>query len=166
MLSRSAEYAVRALSYLARCGEDEWLQSREIAAELDLPPQFLTKILRRLTETGLVTSQRGRSGGFRLNRDPGDISLLAIVVPFEPPQSGVRCLLGQEHCTDQDACPVHARWVTIRSSFFDLLENTTLADVAERAIRVRIPSSPQTTDLGLSTENDRSEHLRRPGGRS
>ena len=80
MLTRSAEYAVRALSLLAVRGDGTPVQSREIAEALDLPPQFLTKILRRLTTTDLVTSHRGRSGGFRLNQAPEEISLLAVVL--------------------------------------------------------------------------------------
>jgi Rrf2 family protein len=135
MLSRSSEYAVRALSLLAVGGENQSLQSREIAARLDLPPQFLTKILRRLTTTGLVASQRGRAGGFRLGRSPHAISLLEVVQPFEEAQTEVVCLLGQAYCSDQDACPLHRPLTEIRTRFFDLLERTTLADVAVRAIR-------------------------------
>jgi Rrf2 family protein len=135
VLSRSAEYAIRALSLLAVTGDGGSLHSREIAAELDLPPDFLTKILRRLTATDLLTSQRGRAGGFRLNRSADEISLLAIVLPFEAQWTGVECLLGQAFCSDQEACPLHAEWVGIRRSLYDLLEKTTLAEVAERAVR-------------------------------
>ena len=111
------------------------LQAREVAAELGLPPDFLTKILRRLTATGLVTSQRGRTGGFRLGRRPEEISLLDIVAPFEGHETGVECLLGQAFCSDHEACPLHVEWVEIRVRFLDLLERTRLADVAERAVR-------------------------------
>jgi Rrf2 family protein len=135
VLSRSSEYAIRALSLLSEQRENGALHSREIAAELDLPPDFLTKILRRLTGTDLVRSQRGRTGGFRLNLPAEQISLLAVVAPFEPQWSGVACLLGQVSCTDREACPVHEPWVEIRKNLYDLLENTTLADVAERASR-------------------------------
>ena len=134
-MSRSAEYAIRALSLLSEQQANGSLHSREIAAELNLPPEFLTKILRRLTNTGLVRSQRGRTGGFRLNRPAEEISLLAVVLPFEPQWSEVECLLGQAYCTDQDACPVHGPWVDIRKNLYDLLEQTTLVDVAERAVR-------------------------------
>ena len=147
MLSRSAEYAIRALSLLAVRQGNGALQSREIAADLDLPPEFLTKILRRLTATGLVTSQRGRSGGFRLNRPADEISLLELVLPFEQRWDGVECILGQAYCTDQSACPIHAEWVGIRKSMFDLLERTTLADIAERAVR-----TPPIVDHALSGE--------------
>ena len=135
MLSRSSEYAVRALSYLVIEGPGTYHQAREIAAALDLPPQYLTKVLRRLAETGLITSQRGRSGGFRLERPATAIPLLEIVLPFEPALTGLRCLLGQSLCSDQDACPLHGSWVAVRSRFYDVLERTSLAEVARRAVR-------------------------------
>ncbi len=135
MLSRSAEYAVRALSLLALRGGDGALHSAEIAEELGLPPQFLSKILRRLKATDLVTSQRGRAGGFRLNRAADEISLLAVVRPFQDELTGIECLLGQTGCSDSETCPLHERLTGIRRSFHDLLADTTLADVAERAVR-------------------------------
>jgi Rrf2 family protein len=148
VLSRSAEYAVRALSLLAIHGDETSLHSREIADRLGLPPQFLTKILRRLTPTGLVASQRGRSGGFRLGREPGAISLLDVVTPFEEPHSKVACLLGQEYCSDQDACPLHKPLVEFRTKFYDLLETTTLEDVAHRAVRTPTNGDSATDDTG------------------
>jgi Rrf2 family protein len=152
VLTRSSEYAIRALSLLASAGENQSLQSREIAARLGLPPQFLTKILRRLTATGLVTSQRGRSGGFRLGRPPQQISLLEVVMPFEEARTEVTCVLGQAYCSDEDACPLHRPLTEIRSRFLDVLEATTLAAVAERAIR-----HGSRLEAGCATE--RSAHL-------
>jgi Rrf2 family protein len=150
MLTRSAEYAVRALSLLALREGDSALHSAEIAAELDLPPQFLTKILRRLTTTDLVSSQRGRTGGFRLNRSADEISLLSVVRPFQDGLTGIECLLGQRDCSDKDACPLHGPWVEIRRSFHDLLAETTLADVATRAVRHGSPFSglAETGEVG------------------
>jgi Rrf2 family protein len=141
MLTRSAEYAVRALSLLALREGDGSLHSAEIATELGLPPQFLTKILRRLTSTDLVVSQRGRTGGFRLNRSADEIPLLAVVRPFQDGLAGVECLLGRADCTDPESCPLHEPWAEIRRSFHDLLADTTLADVADRAVRNDLPGS-------------------------
>jgi Rrf2 family protein len=135
VLSRSSEYAIRALALLSRQEDGNCLQSREIAAELGLPPDFLTKILRRLTATDIVSSQRGRAGGFRLERAPASLSLMEIVTPFEGKFTGVECLIGQAYCSDKHACPLHHDWVAIRRRFWDLLERTALADVAERAVR-------------------------------
>ena len=149
MLTRSAEYAVRALSLLALREGNGALHSAEIADELGLPPQFLTKILRRLTATDLVTSQRGRAGGFRLNRSADEISLLAVVRPFQDGMTGVECLLGQSNCSDSDACPLHDQLTGIRQSFHDLLAGTTLADIARRAVRtgsaISDPTQPGVT---------------------
>jgi Rrf2 family iron-sulfur cluster assembly transcriptional regulator len=139
MLTRSAEYAVRALSLLALRHGDGALHSAEIASELGLPPQFLTKILRRLTTTDLVSSQRGRAGGFRLTRAADEISLLSVVQPFQDGLDGIDCLLGRGDCSDPDACPLHEPWAEIRRSFHDLLAETTLADVAGRAVRNNAP---------------------------
>jgi len=150
MLTKSAEYAVRALSLLALHEGDGTLHSAEIADELGLPPQFLTKILRRLTATDLVTSQRGRSGGFRLNRSADEISLLAVVRPFQDGMTGVECLLGQSNCSDSDACPLHDRLTGIRQSFHDLLAGTTLADIAQRAVR-------NDTTISISTQQRKTE---------
>jgi len=147
MLTRSAEYAVRALSLLALRDGDGALQSAEIAAELGLPPQFLTKILRRLTATDLVSSQRGRTGGFRLTRAADQIPLLAIVRPFQEGLTGVECLLGQSDCIDTEFCPLHEPWEQIRRSFHELLAETTLADVAERAVRNH-PERPGLAERG------------------
>jgi Rrf2 family protein len=135
MLTRSAEYAVRALSLLALRDGGGALRSAEIAAELGLPPQFLSKILRRLTATDLVTSQRGRAGGFRLNRPSTEITLLAVVEPFLDGLDDVECLLGQGSCSDTESCPLHAPMTEIRRAFRDLLAGTTLADIARRAVR-------------------------------
>jgi len=139
---------------LAIQGDETSVQSREIAERLGLPPQFLAKILRRLTATGLVESRRGRSGGFRLGREPSAISLLDVVSPFEEPQTKIACLMGQENCTDQDACPLHKPLVEFRTRFYDLLENTTLEDVADRAVR-----SPDDAQVQMSvSESNQALH--------
>ncbi|MEE4270489.1 MAG: Rrf2 family transcriptional regulator [Thermoanaerobaculales bacterium] len=151
MLTRSSEYAVRALSLLALSAGDEALHAAEIAAKLDLPPQFLTKILRRLTATDIVSSQRGRAGGFRLTRAADEVTLLEVVGPFQDGLTDVECLLGQSDCTDPDACPLHGPMAEIRRIFRDLLAGTTLADVAERAIRTPAHRPPDIDDLEATT---------------
>jgi Rrf2 family protein len=128
MLSRSAEYAIRALTYLAEAG-DRWVLNREIAEELELPPQFLTKILGVLAREGLLESQRGRTGGFRLAGDPARIRLLQIVEPFDTLSNKEECLLGQRVCSSANPCPLHEAWRSIREEFRDLFQRTTLDEI-------------------------------------
>lgn len=161
MLTRSAEYAVRALSLLALREGDEAFHAAEIAEELGLPPQFLTKILRRLTATDLVSSQRGRSGGFRLTRAAEEISLLEIVAPFQERLNGVECLLGQSDCVDPDSCPLHEPMAEIRRKFHGVLADTSLAEVARRAVRNESPDPdgagcPKSQDCPKKSDEYRS----------
>ena len=155
MLTRSAEYAVRALAMLSLRQGDGALHAAEIADELGLPPQFLTKILRRLTATGLVSSQRGRTGGFRLNREAGEVPLLEVVEPFQDGLDGVECLLGQRDCADWASCPLHEPMADIRRAFRDLLSGTTLAEVAPRAVRTVHGNGPGSSRLACASKGDR-----------
>jgi Rrf2 family protein len=109
MISRSATYAVRALTFMAAREPDTWSLNREIAAELALPPQFLTKILRLLAAEGILLSQRGKSGGFRLARPASRITLLEIIDPFDRLSDRRTCLLGQAIV---DENPVRPRTVS------------------------------------------------------
>ena len=130
MLSRSSTYALRALTFMAVAGPDAWLLNRQIAAELALPPQFLTKILSTLAAEGILESQRGRTGGFRLARPASRITLLEVVEPFDRLSSGEVCILGQAACCDACACPLHRDWKRISQSLSRLLRRTTLAQLA------------------------------------
>jgi Rrf2 family transcriptional regulator, iron-sulfur cluster assembly transcription factor len=133
MISRSATYALRALTFMAAREPDEWSLNREIAAELTLPPQFLTKILRVLAAEGVLMSQRGRSGGFRLARPADQITLLDVVEPFDRLSDRRTCLLGQTTCSDENACPLHDQWRTISDSLCHVLRGWTLVDLTRQA---------------------------------
>ena len=130
MLSRSSTYALRALTFMAASTPGGWLLNRQIAAEVALPPQFLTKILSILAAEGILESQRGRTGGFRLARPASRISLLEVVEPFDHLSSGEVCLLGQAACSDECPCPLHWEWKRISRSLSRLLRRTTLAQLA------------------------------------
>ena len=112
---------------------DEWSLNREIATELSLPPQFLTKILRVLTAKGVLISQRGRSGGFRLARPADQITLLDVVDPFDHLSDRQTCLLGQATCSDENACPLHDQWRGISDSLRRLLRSRTLVRLTRQA---------------------------------
>ena len=131
MLSASAEYALRALGYLASEGDKPWVLSHEIAEKLDLPPHFLAKILRALATEKILKSQRGRSGGFRLARPADKIYLLDIVEPIDRISQREACLLGHTYCTLEVPCPLHNTWQRIMGDFIHLLKKTTLAELSQ-----------------------------------
>lgn len=129
MISRSAEYAIRSLTYMGTRGDPSWMLSREIAEELGIPPPFLAKVLQTLVATRILESQRGRGGGFRLARDPESLSLYEIVEPFDHLGHRKLCVLGQKVCSEETACPLHHAWEATRGLFLTALQGTTLAAV-------------------------------------
>jgi Rrf2 family protein len=130
MLSRSSQYAIRALAYLAMRERGQWVLARQIAAALEIPPPFLAKILQTLAVEGILDSQRGRNGGFRLARNPDRLPIADIVDAFDKMGQGRLCVLGQKVCSDENACPLHHTWKHSLNSFRHRLQTTTLTDLS------------------------------------
>ena len=132
MISRASEYAIRALTFLAQQDNASgFYLARDMAEKLGVPAPFLAKILQPLVTRGLIKSQRGRSGGFRLADGKGasDISLYDIVDDEEHLGKIRKCLLGQAECSDDRACPLHHYWKRTSDEYLALLASTTLRDL-------------------------------------
>lgn len=127
-ISRSSEYAIRAMTYLAGRTEGFHL-ARDMADALEIPAPFLGKVLQPLVMRGLLQSQRGRNGGFRLAARPEEVALYQIVDAIEHLGRTRQCFLGQAECTDDRACPMHDYWKSAATSFLTRLAGTTLADL-------------------------------------
>lgn len=141
ILSQTAVYALRATLCLGESMSTGPVRVDDIAERLDVPRNYLSKILHALAKGGVLTSTRGPGGGFRLARPAGDLKLSEIVGQFDdlPGESG--CLLGRGECSDDDPCAAHDHWKDVSSSvrtFFmetslaDLLRDRSLAEVHER----------------------------------
>ena len=131
-LSQTAEYALRATLHIAQQGGDRVIPVGDIAEELAVPRNYLSKILHQLAKAGVLVSTRGPGGGFALPKEPSRISLAEVVAPVDPIAEESRCLLGQGVCSSADPCQVHARWCVISESVRHFFYETTLADLAER----------------------------------
>ena len=131
MLSRSGIYAIRAAAALARVPRGKFIGAGELAKQIDAPRNYLSKILQELARHGVLESQKGVGGGFRLAQDPKQITLLDVVDPVERLTRLMGCILGRPECRDDSPCPLHARWKKIREEYLQLLRGTTLADLAE-----------------------------------
>jgi Rrf2 family protein len=131
MISRSSEYAIRALTFLARQDGERYYLARDMAETLGIPAPFLGKVLQPLVSRGILDSQRGRSGGFRLARPAGEVRLLDIVETQESLEHLDRCILGQAQCTDERPCPLHDYWRSAAADFMRVLKTTTLRTLLE-----------------------------------
>lgn len=113
-LSRPAEYALRAMTFLARMEPNKRTRASDLAKAVDIPAAFLSKIMRRLTESGLVDSKKGHHGGFVLAKPPGDVRFIDVLrsVDFEP--TAEHCLFGLGNCDANNPCPLHPEWSILK----------------------------------------------------
>ena len=129
-LGKHGDYAVRAALDLARHWEEAPRKAREIADSMDIPLDFLKRILSELVAQGLLTSTAGPSGGYRLTEPPENITLLDIIEPTEGFRSPDKCILRGGPCDWADACPIHDTWLIAQKAFADTLDLTSLAELA------------------------------------
>jgi len=127
MLSRTTIYALRAMKYLSHLDSDKPVLSSTIAAEMQIPHNFLSKILNRLTQAGLVLSTRGRGGGVTLSRPASKILLYEVVHLFMKIDDFNLCLLGGNVCNG--SCGLHLRWRIISEQFEKMLNETTVDEL-------------------------------------
>jgi len=132
MLTKTGLHAVRAVIALARLPEGTYAGAGKIAQEIDAPQNYLGKLLKTLAEKGLLESQKGLGGGFRLARDPTAVSLLDVVEPIEHVSRWSGCILGHPECSEVAPCAIHDRWKTVRDSYLDMLGQTSIADLVAR----------------------------------
>jgi len=129
MLSQTAEYALRAVLHLAQHSGQRPVRVSEMAARLGIPHNYLSKILHRLAQGGVLVSLRGKAGGFQLAVPPERLALSTIIMPFDRVEERRRCLLGRPECSDRSACAAHTRWKEVGDTVAEFFRDTTVADL-------------------------------------
>ena len=120
---------MRAVVHLAEAEDGRVFTSAEIAEVLDVPRNYLSKILHHLRQRGVLTSARGPKGGFRLRRSAQEVSLADIIEPHDPISEERHCLLGRSECRDDDPCPAHTQWREVGKTLNRFFHETTIADL-------------------------------------
>ncbi len=128
MITQTGQYALRAMIFLAdHQREDRYWLAREIGERTRVPAQYLAKVLLTLAHAGLVQSQRGRQGGFRLARPAAEINLYQVLEPVEHLPKIYHCLLGSTTCAQrEEPCPLHSRWEEVQRKYLEFLSSTRL----------------------------------------
>jgi len=129
-LTRGAEYAVRAMTYLARFPEGNVASLHEIGEAQDIPESFLAKILQSLVRAGLTVSQRGAHGGFALARPAAEITMQQVIEAVDGPISVNHCVLSPEDCARSASCSGHVAWTRAQAQLMDVLGSITLESLA------------------------------------
>ena len=160
-VSARADYALRACAELAIAG-DARLKRDAIAARQDIPVEFLESVLLALKHAGIVQSQRGASGGFRLARPAADISLADVIRAVDGPMADVRGGRPEEVTYPGPAARLQDIWIALRASLREILEGTTLEALVEDRLPDEVRRLAATPDAWVSLGRVRRSH--RPSG--
>ncbi len=134
--SNACEYAIRALTYLARNSEQACL-AKEISQGEKIPHYFLSKILQDLARKGLLKSMKGPGGGFRLAKSAEKLTLYEIKKAIDGVADLDECAVGLARCNDHMPCPLHDTFKPLREQIKEYLQTTTLADMASAVEKKR-----------------------------
>ena len=128
-LTRAGEYAVRCILYLASKGVGIVCNRKQIAAEMDIPDQFLGKIAQQLARAGFLEIVQGARGGLKLAVAPENLSLLDVVEVVIGEIYLNDCVIRPESCQRSQACSVHQVWEKARNQLRDTLRTATFASL-------------------------------------
>jgi len=131
-ITRQADYALRAMLYLARLETNERAATSKIAEEQEIPPSFLAKIISQLSIAGLIHTSRGAHGGVSLARKPSEVSLLEVVEAIDGPISLNECVHDPGICSFGDNCPIHEVWCEAKEELVRKLRASTFDKLLER----------------------------------
>lgn len=133
MFSKSCEYALQGVLYIALHDKDENKNSglRDISESQGIPYHFLSKILQQLVKAKILGSIKGPHGGFYMNVDPKDLKLIEIVKVIDGLDRLERCGIGMKECGDDNPCPIHKDYKSIREKITDLFSRESVAELVE-----------------------------------
>jgi len=138
----SGEYALRAAVCLAAVPEDDWMPARDLATLANVPPAYLSKILRKLVQHGLLHAQKGHHGGFRLARPAASIRVADVLAAAEVELAAGHCAFGFDRCNEAVPCPLHEVYKDLQAMCSTWARANTLADIDPS----RIPRRPAPDD--------------------
>lgn len=142
-LSKLTDYATVILSHMAR-DKVRVYAALEIAAATGIMQPTVSKILKTLAKAKVLNSIRGAHGGYRLARDPGEISVATVISALEGPIALTECSISHDGCQQSGACGIRGNWSVLNRTIQRALESVTLADMllpAEAPQEVTIPVS-------------------------
>lgn len=136
-LNKTTEYALTVLSYMAT--RDHGTYTAELLhGELNIPRQYLRRLMTTLSKLGFIAGARGRSGGFVIARALEDIHFSDIVLAMEGEESMHTCLLGFSACIVDHPCAMHELWSAARNKVMETLSGTSLADLRTKYMEAAI----------------------------
>jgi Rrf2 family transcriptional regulator, iron-sulfur cluster assembly transcription factor len=132
MFSKTTEYALRAIIYIAqKSTEEKKLGIEEISRAIDSPQSFTAKILQSLTrDNKIVFSVRGPNGGFYLTEKAKKLPVWSVLRAMGEEEVLKKCVLGLHKCSELNPCPMHSQYKSIKQQLIKLFETKTIQQLA------------------------------------
>jgi Rrf2 family protein len=144
-ISRKIDYGLRAMIFLASIPGEAVVPFREIARRMEVPEDFLAKILKQLVDQGLVRSTRGPHGGYSLARPAQEVSFLDVIEAVEGPVALNVCLDGEEACRREPGCTMASVWKLGQEKMLEVYRDAKLSEL-------RLPpDSADVVNLGTAS---------------
>lgn len=127
-VTMSSEMAIHAVWYMAMFFPDRLVQATDVADGLNVSPSYMVKILKGLAKEGILVSKRGKSGGFRLNRESDQVRLSEIITAVEGDAIEFCCMKEDRECICEE-CPVHGVMAEASKAALAVMDKITVSDL-------------------------------------
>lgn len=134
-ITRQADYALRAMLFLAKNPTNERASTSHIAEIQQIPPSFLAKIISQLSIAGLIHTSRGARGGVSLARSVEDISVLDVIEAIDGPISLNDCSHSKDGCPFGEECPLQPIWCEAQSDLVNKLHDTKFSQLISEPVK-------------------------------
>ncbi|QCR22472.1 Rrf2 family transcriptional regulator [Pontibacter sp. SGAir0037] len=132
MLSKTTEYALRAIVYIAIINASgRKVGFKDIGKELEVPVQYIGKILQEMVHKNLIASAKGPGGGFYLHRPSSELTILEVVNVIDGLEAFRKCGMGMKQCSDKHPCPLHNDIKAYRDHLLKVFKTKTIQDLVE-----------------------------------
>jgi len=134
IFSKKCELGIQAVLFLSAQSDEYRFSAARISEKLNVPKEFVSKVLQTLSHKKLIKSRKGKNGGFCLGKKASEIRLIDIVEAIDGLDMFCNCVLGFSGCSAEHPCPVHDEWGELREKTLKMLSTNTLEDLRDKTI--------------------------------
>ncbi|RKZ87866.1 MAG: SUF system Fe-S cluster assembly regulator [Gammaproteobacteria bacterium] len=127
-MGKLTDYGIVLMSYLASKTYQQH-SAHNLSDAVQMPLPTVRKVLKSLSQAGLLKSERGAQGGYNLTRNPKSISIAEIITAIEGPIALTECVSDENHCEQESHCSVQTNWTRINNAVFHALDEVKLSDM-------------------------------------
>jgi len=132
LISQGSQYAISAIIALSKQAGNEAISASSLSKLLNCPSAYLSQVLAKLKEPGILNSQRGLNGGVYLAKPIEQITMMDVISAIDGTEFFDKCFMGIEGCGNIEPCPFHEFWSNERKKIESWLRDTTFAQVDEK----------------------------------